>query len=271
MRHLYVSDTRYYENPVKPLSFDVWVEMYEKKKAGPVGLWRVCSQDKKTGEILAEQWLENIITDTGGLALWQRLTGIATSLPAAFNQLVVTTNAGVTTLTTALSNGQSGITSLAVAALPGAIASGVSLVIGAGGSQTQTVTTSGSASAGATSISVNSFTANAAYAIGTNVAPQPSTSDNPSSLGGTTATSGTLTTSTNTYSGTGAGNRQMQIAYTFSTTGTPNAATANYTEAWLVNTYPVTGTGQTAIHVIFNAPMAVNSTSTGPITIVEKI
>jgi hypothetical protein len=271
MRQLYVSDERYYHHPVKPLSFETWVEMYEKKKPGPVGLWRVCTQDAYTGEITQEQWLENLVTDVGGLALWQRLTGVASSVPSAFNQLVVTTNAGVTTLTTALTNGQSGITSLAVAALPGAIASGVSLVIGAGSGQTQTVTTNGSASAGATSITVNSFTANAAYAISTNVAPQPAAGDNPSSLGGTTATSGTLTTSTNTYSGSGTGNRQMQIAYTFSTTGTPAAAVGNYTEAWLTNTYPVSGTGQTAIHVIFNAPMAVNSGSTGPVTLVEKL
>lgn len=269
MRKLLVSDPRYYHNPVKPLSFENWVEMYEKRKSGPVGLWRVCSLDKYSGEIIQEQWLENLVTDNGGLATWKNLVGVSTV--SAFNQLVVTTNAGVTTLTTALTNGQTGIVSLAVAALPGPIASGATLIIGAGSGQTQTVTTSASASAGATSISVNSFTSNAAYAIGTNVAPQPAAGDNPSSLGGTTSTSGVLTGTQVTFSGSGAGNRSMTIAYTFSTTGSPAAAVGNYTEAYLCSAYPVTATGQTAIHVIFNAPMAINSTSTGPISVVEKI
>lgn len=73
-----------------------------------------------------------------------------------------------TQLTTGLTNGQTGITSLAVQALPEAIASGTSLTIGSGGT-TQTVTTSANAAANATTISVTSFTANAAYATGTSV------------------------------------------------------------------------------------------------------
>ncbi len=268
-RQLLVSDERYFKNPVKPLSFEEWVQMYEKKSEKPVGLWRVATQDKHTGEVTQEQWLENVLTDVGGLGAWKNLVGVSTV--TAFNYLLVDSGAGVTTLTTALTNGQTGVTTLAVAALPGAIASGTSLVIGAGSGTTQTVTTSSSASLGATSISVTSFTSNAAYAVGTNVAPQPTTSDNPSSLSGTVANSGALTTGQVTYSGTGAGNRQMQIAYTFSTTGSPAAATANYNEAWLAQASSVSGTGQTAIHVIFNAPMAVNSGSTGPVTLVEKL
>lgn len=269
MRRLLVSDSRYYTNPMKPRSFENWVEMYEKKKPGPVGLWRVCTQDKWTGEIREEQWLENTLTDTGGLAAWKNLVGVSTV--SVFNQLVVTTSAGVTTLTTGLTNGQSGITSIAVAALPGMITSGTTLLLGAGSSFVQAVTTSALASAGATSISVNSFTASSAFLTGTNVAPQPSATDNPSSLSGITATSGVLTGTQITFSGSGTGSRQMQISYTFSTTGSPAAAVGNYADCYLVNTYPVSGSGQTAIHVIFNAPMAVNSSSIGPVTIVEKL
>lgn len=76
-----------------------------------------------------------------------------------------------TTLTTGLTNGQVGVTSLAVAALPTDIPTGATVVIGSGGT-TQTVTTSAAAVAGATSIAVTSFTSNAAYAIGSAVAAQ---------------------------------------------------------------------------------------------------
>jgi hypothetical protein len=88
-------------------------------------------------------------------------------------------------LTTALASGQAGITTLRVTALPFAIASGDSLLIGSGGAA-QTVTASAAAAAGATTIAVTSFTASAAYAVGTYVwdqtvartAWQPPTSGN---------------------------------------------------------------------------------------------
>lgn len=72
-----------------------------------------------------------------------------------------------TTLETALVDGTA-YTSLSVAALTGAIASGDTITIGTG-SSTQVVTASAAAVTGATAIDVNSFTANAAYAIGTDV------------------------------------------------------------------------------------------------------
>lgn len=82
--------------------------------------------------------------------------------------------ANVTTLTTALTNGQTGVTSLAVAAIQNPVFSGDTMQIGnagsAGTSPVQQVTASAYAAAGATSISVTSFTSNAAYATGTAVA-----------------------------------------------------------------------------------------------------
>lgn len=71
----------------------------------------------------------------------------------------------ITTLATALVSGTA-YTALAVAALTGPVLAGSSIIIGANG---QTVTASATVQVGATSISVASFTANAAYAIGTNV------------------------------------------------------------------------------------------------------
>lgn len=87
-----------------------------------------------------------------------------------------------TSLTTGLTNGQTGITSLAVTALtlPPAGASGPSAIttvpsaaawiIGYGSSQTQVVTSTAANSNGNTSIAVSSFTANANYPAGTPVA-----------------------------------------------------------------------------------------------------
>jgi hypothetical protein len=73
------------------------------------------------------------------------------------------------TLTTALTNGQTGITALAVTALSHAVFAGDTIQLGrgaGGGAVFQIVTASAGAAAGATSISINSFTSNAAYAIG---------------------------------------------------------------------------------------------------------
>jgi hypothetical protein len=70
-----------------------------------------------------------------------------------------------TTLTTALVSGTS-YTTLAVVALTAPVDVGDAVVLGAGG---QTVTASAAAAVGATTISVVSFSANAAYAVGTGV------------------------------------------------------------------------------------------------------
>ena len=73
-----------------------------------------------------------------------------------------------TTLATALTSGQTGITSLSVPALLFAVASGDHLTIGAG-STSQAVTASSAAAIGATSISVVSFTSSSNQAAGTTV------------------------------------------------------------------------------------------------------
>ena len=87
--------------------------------------------------------------------------------PAPTNVVIGRQGTAQTTLETALTSGTA-YTSLSVAALTGAIAAGDTLTIGTG-STTQTVTSSAAAAAGATTIAVVSFTANAAYAIGTAV------------------------------------------------------------------------------------------------------
>jgi uncharacterized phage protein gp47/JayE len=77
------------------------------------------------------------------------------------------------TLQAALASGTA-YTSLATSALALPIASGQQIVIGSG-TTTQTVTASAAAAVGATTVSVTSFTANAAYAVGTTLALAQST------------------------------------------------------------------------------------------------
>lgn len=208
---------------------------------------------------------KNIISDTGATAMLKNAWNSAGSAVSIFNQLAITPGSGSTTLTVALTNGQTGVTSLSVQAVPASIASGTTLTIGFGTGQTQNVVTNGSTAAQATSITVNSFTANAAYAIGSNVVPVPTTSDNPSSL--TSAVySGALSSGAFAFTGTGAGNRQVTISYTYGTGSTAG----NYTDTWTVNTNPVSGTGQTASHLI-NMPQPINSTTALTASVVEKV
>jgi hypothetical protein len=75
---------------------------------------------------------------------------------------------GTTTLTTGLTSGVAA-TSLAVSALPVALASGQTLVLTWQGN-TVTVTTSAAAAVGATSISISSTTPNFSFPVGSEVA-----------------------------------------------------------------------------------------------------
>lgn len=253
----------YHKTPVKPRGFDDFCDMVASDGRGIKGIWEWVQWNPKTGLIVARIWNVNVVTDSGADKILKRaINSASATLPNLFNQVAITDNAGDTSLTTALTNGQTGITSLAVAALPASIPSGTVLTIGYGTGQTQQVTTSALANSGATSISVNSFTANAAYGIGTAVVPNPVVTDDPSSLPGAHVSySGALGTGAFVYTPTtGAGNRQVVVSATFQNSGGTNTQVANYTDAWVVNTNPVSGAGQTADHVI-NTPMRVDASN----------
>lgn len=264
MSILEVTLPEYHKSSVKPRGFMEFCDMFEASQ-GPLGLWELKATDKYTGEIVKRIWTKNVITDNGATAMLKNTWNNTGSTISIFNQIAVAAQAGSTTLTTALTNGQSGVTSLAVAALPASIPSGTTLTIGYGTGQTQTVTTSALASSGATSISVTSFTSNAAYAIGTNVVPNPNVSDNPSSVSGAQY-SGALSAGAFTFSGTGAGNRQVVIAYTFAAGG---FTAGNYTEAYTCNANPIVA-GATASHLI-TTPMPLNASTSLTITVTEKV
>jgi hypothetical protein len=264
-RELQVTLPDYHKNTqVKPQNFMDFCDMYEAHN-GPLGLWCFTISDRYTGNVLKEIWTKNIVTDNGATAMLKNTWNNAGSAVSIFNQIAVAAQAGSTTLQTALSNGQTGVTSLTVAALPASIPSGTTLTIGYGTGTTQNVTTSALANSGATSITVTSFTANAAYAVGTNVVPVPTTSDNPSSVTGAQY-SGGLSSGAFTFSGTGAGNRQVVITYTFNG---GSFTAGNYTEAYTTNANPI-ASNSTASHLI-TTPMALNSTTNLTVTITEKV
>jgi hypothetical protein len=264
-RKLLVTLPDYYRCPVKPLDFFSFCDMFD-ATLGPLGLWCLKVSDRLTGEVLQEIWTKNIVTDNGALAMLKNTWNSAGGAIGIFNQIALAANAGSTTLTSALAANTANVTSLSVAALPAGIPSGTVLTLGYGGSAPQNVTTSAAASAGATSISVNSFTVNSTgFAVGANVVPNPTTSDNPSSVPGAQY-SGALAAGNFTFSGTGAGNRQVVITFTFN--GSSFTA-GNYTEAYTTNANPI-ASGSTATHLI-TTPMALNTNTNVSVTINEKI
>src|SRR5712672_2829208 len=112
---LLVDYENYHKLSVKPRNFDDFSRMYSARENGPAGLWEVVQVDAKSGKAKKRTWSCRTLTDNGAI---QILTAaINNAVPAAvFNNLYINNNSGSTTLTTALTNGQTGVTSLAVAA-----------------------------------------------------------------------------------------------------------------------------------------------------------
>lgn len=271
---------------VRPRGYQELVDMID-TQGKITGIWMWEQWDPKTGEVTKREITKNVVTDDGAIELFK--CAITNAVPAAvFNNLYINNNSGSTTLTTALTNGQAGVTSLAVASLPAAVpatypapanATSTQLTIGYGTGQTQVVTVGSAAAQGATSITTSSFTSNAAYAIGTNVVPLPNVAENPTNtnLKANQSSvlemySGNLSAGAFTYTPTtGIGNRSVQVQFVFknSTNGgtTPNGA---YTDAWLVNVSSAATTGNYVAHEI-NTQMQCNNSNNITCTITIKI
>lgn len=212
---------------------------------------------------------ENIVTDNGGTALLKNTWNSAGSAVAIMNHILISfANQGCTTQTGATINNASGAqTSIACAALPAAIPANatVSWSYGTTNAETWTVTAAGAAAA-ATSIPVNSQTTAGGHThtAGDNIVPIPTVTDNPSSINNV-ADSGALSAGAFTFSGTGAGNRQVQIVFTFGT----GTTAGNYTEAYTANS-GTPAAGIYASHLIFPS-QTINSTTSLQLTILEKL
>lgn len=283
--HLTVNHPAYHRTrSQRPRTFEQFVAMVKKSKEDrgkPKGIWELVQYNPRTGQIVQRLWNMNVITDQGANSMLQRtMNSAAASPPAIFNNILLTNNAGSSTLTSALAANATAVTSLAVAALPAAIPSGTTLQLGFGTGNTQNVTTSALAVQGATSISVTSFTVNATgFGIGSNVVPVPQVTDNPTNAGLTSnattplsSYSGNLAVGAFTYTPTsGAGNRTGVATFTFAN-ATNGGSTANgiYTDAWVVNVNTGAGAGNYLAHEI-NTQMNCNNTNNIQATVTVKI
>lgn len=139
------------------------------------GAVRVIIRDARTGRFVGGRAFHNLILNGGLNLLRDGLIGAATD--TQIHVVAIGTGCGV--LGTGLTNGQTGITSLAMAAgIPHALISGQSLTLMNGASSQVVTVGAAGAAQGATSIPVTSFTANANYvATTTSVTPTPATGD----------------------------------------------------------------------------------------------
>ena len=279
MQQLLVNDPGYWRSRAKPRDFAEFCKAI-KTRGKITGLWEVVSFHPKTHEVHSRSWGRNMITDQGAVNILERaINSSGATLPALFNNLLITNNSGSTTTTSVLTSSNV-YTSLAVASTPAAIPSGTQLQIGYGSGTTQTVTTNGSTAQGATSITVNSFTANATYAANTtNVVPIPQVTDNPNTAGLTssattplTAYSGNLSTGAFAYAATtGAGNRNLIETFTFAN-ATNGGSTANgsYTDLWCVNVASSASTNNYINHLI-GMPVPCNDSNSIAVTMTIKL
>lgn len=278
---------------VRPRGFTELCDMVE-THGRITGIWCWEQWNPKTGEITKREITRNTITDNGAVNILASAIANASNANP-WNNLYINNNSGSSTLTTALTNGQTGVTSLAVAAIPAAVpanypspanATATQLQIGYGTGQTQTVNVGSAASQAATSITTSSFTSNAAYAIGTNVVPLPNVAENPSNanLKANQSSvleqySGTISSGGFTYSNTtGSGNRSAQIQFVFKNS-TNGGSTSNgvYTDAWLVNVTSGAANSTSGLFVgnyiahEINSQMSINNSNNITCTVLIKL
>lgn len=219
------------------------------------GIWEVTASDARTGEVLERSIYRNAITDAGASYAIGNLFSSSGGANSPMNVMCISTDAGSTALTTALTNGNS-YTSLAVSALPASIASGTTLKIDYATGSEETCVTSALANSGATSISVTSFTALFSHAIGKTVVPVAPVTDNPSSSPSGAQYLSLVSGDYSSITGSGIGNRTRTITKQF-----PGASTvaATYTQARLCNANPIVSGSVGAACIV---PQAVINSST---------
>lgn len=284
----------YWKNTqVRPRGFAELCDMVE-THGKITGIWCWEQWNPKTGEVVKREITKNVVTDHGAVNILASALA-NTSNANQWNDILITNNSGSSTLTTALTNGQTSVISLAVAAIPAAIpldypapiaSTATQLTVGYGTGQIQIVSMNGAASQAATALTTVSYTSNAAYGIGTNVVPLPNVGENPSNANltanATTALSqysGALAGGAFTYNATtGAGNRNVVLTFTFANaTNGGSAANGNYTDAWITNVASAASNATTGIFVgnyiahEINSVMTISNTSNVTVTITIKL
>jgi hypothetical protein len=247
----------------RPTTFEAMCDLLLPRD-GISGFWCVRGTVAGTDEVISEIWTPNAITDNGAQYAIGNLFYATGAAYSPMNVMCISTDAGSTTLTTALTI--TATTSLAVAALPAAIASGTTLKLDYSTGSEETCVTSALANAGATSISVTSFTPAFTHAIGKTVVPVALPSDNPSG----TPTGGTyLSLVAGDYgaiSGSGQGLRTRTITKKF-----PGASTTAATYTWcrLANANPIVSGAVGASCIVPQA--VINSTTDQTFVVVIKL
>jgi hypothetical protein len=283
----------YHRSSVKPRGFAELCDMVE-TQGRITGIWCWEQWDPRTGEVTRREINKNTITDNGAINILASAIANASNANP-WNNLYINNNSGSTTLTTALTNGQTSVVSLAVAAIPAAIpldypapiASTVTqLTVGYGTGQTQTVSMNGAAAQAATALTTVSYTSNAAYAIGTAVVPLPNVGENPSNANlkanqstvleqysGVIASGGFVYTAT-----TGAGNRNVVVTFVFkNATNGGSTSNGSYTDAWLTNVTSAASNSTTGLFVgnyvahEINTPMRCDNTNNITCTVTIKV
>lgn len=231
------------------------------------GIWEMITSDARTGEILERSIFKNSITDNGAQYAIGNLFAASGGANNPMNVMCISTDAGSTTLTSALTNGV-GVTSLSVAALPAAIPASTVLKIDySTGSEETCTSQAGSTAQGATSIPLTgTFTPAFSHAIGKTVVPVAAVTDNPSSSPTGAQYLSLVSGDYSSITGSGVGNRTRTITKKF-----PGASTtaATYTQARLANANPIVSGSVGAACIVPQA--VINSTTDQTFVIVIKL
>lgn len=241
------------------------------------GYWQIVNT-LDNGDVI-EQWCQNVLTDNGALSLWKNTINNASASIGVANIIAIDQSLGYATLGTGGIASGGTVTSIPIGSLTGpTIPSGTTLVINAGQATTLTVTTTQAITSASTTCTVNSVSGPAsaiAAGAGIRYAYSSVPTTDASSLSAPASYTSALPSGQFSFGGTGVGNRYVQVttstAYNFSETGSPAATAGSYTAAWLVNANPVAATTNTFAHVVFDTPVVVGSSSSGQVTIQEKI
>lgn len=208
--------------------------------------------------ILERLVAQNVITDTGALTML-KVIGNAAPTGIPYNHLQLSADAKIAQVSTTM--GATGVTAIPVISGGASFTNGMTAYLGYGTANQETVTIG----AGSTGTSVVCSATTKTHAVNDYLVQAPTTSDNPSSVT-SGYDSGVLPGGDFTYSGTGAGNRQVQVVYTFpSNAGAPGGG---YTDAWIANTATIAA-GTTAAHLT-RSPLLINGTTGATVTYTDN-
>jgi hypothetical protein len=237
----------------------------------PIWLFAALRPEALAERTLSEVWARNIVTDNGALAMLKNTWYSSGSQVTIMDYILISFNNQAYAVQTGatINTGSGAQTTIACAGGVQFANFGATKAItwsyGTANAETWTTASGSPGNIGATSITVGSQTAGAvSHIAGDSIVPQPTTSDNPSSLTNA-ASSGALPSGDFAYSGAGAGLRQVVISYTFSVA----TAAGEYTEAYTANATSMAANAS-ASHLIF-PPQTINNTTSLAFTLTEKV